>query len=425
MPPRKPAQLPKGYCYRVQRGKRSETIYQRSFAGGTCRYTNTGCTTLDALAGWIANHVRERELAAVGLADPHKAAKNAPLGRHLDDYLSVLRETSRYPGYPKEVGRALAKLFVGCKATVLRDLTPFAVQTYLGGLTCSAATKNKTRSYLFSFCKWLVEQDRLAANPVERVKAAKAKAADATARRQRRAYTLAELRALVTTAATYPLAVARRPQGGRPRRDGQPVRYKSPENELSADAEATLTGLGRERQLIYRVWLATGLRRGELSRVTVGMFDPRRRTISLPGPVTKNGRPAVTRVPAPLAADLSDFLTAAGRRPADRLLVVPDARAMSRLHQRMLMHAGVAYRTPAGFADVHALRKTANSFLRRSGVAARLRQRFLRHAAADLMTAVYDDERGHELRPVVRLLAKLDTAVMRPATPNDQSTPTG
>ncbi len=413
MPPRKPAKLPRGYCYRVQRGKRSEVIYRRSFAGGTCTYTNTGCTSLDALVGWIANHIRERELAAVGLADPHKAAKNAPLERHLEDYLSVLRETSRYPGYPKEVGRALAKLFDGCRATVLRDLTPFAVQTYLGGLTCSAATKNKTRSYLYSFCKWLVEQDRLATNPVERVKAAKVKAADAAARRQRRAYTLAELRALVATAITYPLDVARRPQGGRPRRDGQPVRYKSPTNDLSADAVTGFVILGRERQLVYRAWLATGLRRGELSRVTVGMFDTRRRTISLPGPVTKNGRPVAIRVPARLAADLSDFLTAAGRRPADRLLFVPDARAMSRLHQRMLKHAGVAYRTPAGFADVHALRKTANSHLRRRGVAARLRQRFLRHAAADLMTAVYDDERGHELRPVVKLMGKLDAAVTR------------
>lgn len=279
----------------------------------------------------------------------------------------------------------------------------------MGGLASSVATRNKTRSYLFSLCKWLVLQDRLAANPVERVKAAKVKVADATAKRPRRAYTLAGLRAVVGTAATDPLAVARRPRGGRP------INYKAAANKLSAETVAALTAVGRERQLMYRVWLATGLRRGELSRVTVAMFDPARPLISPPGPVTENGRPAVVRPPRQLADNIQQFVTTARRRSADRLLTVPDTAALTRLHQRMLKHAEVAYRTPAGFADVHALRKTANSCPRRHGVAARLRQRFLRHAAAALMTAVYDDdERGHELWPVTRLLAKLDAAIIRP-----------
>jgi integrase len=225
---------------------------------------------------------------------------------------------------------------------------------------------------------------------------------------------VAELRAVIATAASAPLDDARRPRGGRPRRDGRPVRYKAPANGLAAETVAALTRLGRERQLMYRVWLATGLRRGELSRVTVAMFDAQRRRLDLPGPLTKNGRPAALRLPPQLAADLVDFTAVAGRVAADRLLAVPDSGATSRLHRRVLVRAGVPHRTPAGFADVHALRKTANRFLRRHGVAARLRQRFLRHAAADLMTAVYDDERGREMRPVVRLMARLDAAVCRP-----------
>jgi hypothetical protein len=47
-------------------------------------------------------------------------------------------------------------------------------------------------------------------------------------------------------------------------------------------------------------------------------------------------------------------------------------------------------------------------------VSLRLRQRFLRQAAADLATSTYDDERAAELRAVVRVLAKLDAYLNRP-----------
>jgi integrase len=418
-PPRKPAKLPKGFCYRTSNRNgvavRSATIYRRSFAGGGCRYVNTGCTSVDALHLWIAEQRREEERQRLGITDPYKAAKDTPVRTHLDDYLSVVRETSRSPGYPKTIDRELCRLFDGCGVVLLRDLTPFKVQQYLAGLTCAAATKNKARSYLFSFCKWLVQNDRLPANPVEKVKTAKERAADAPAKRQRRAYTVAELRALVAAAGSYPLDAATRPRGGRPRKDGQPIRYKKATNDLSPETAAALAMLGRERQLMYRVWLATGLRRGELSRVTAGMFDARRRTLSLPGTLTKNGRPAVVRLPKRLAAALCEWVADSGRGADAPLLTVPDARSMVRVHQRHLKAAGVAYRTAAGFADVHALRKTANAYLRRKGVPARLRQRFLRHAAADLMTAVYDDERGVEMRPMVKLLGKLDAAVANPS----------
>jgi integrase len=70
---------------------------------------------------------------------------------------------------------------------------------------------------------------------------------------------------------------------------------------------------------------------------------------------------------------------------------------MVRQHKARLKLAGIPYQTDDGFADFHSLRKSINTRLRKKGVLLRLRQRFLRHAAADLATTAYDDERLNEL----------------------------
>ena len=96
-----------------------------------------------------------------------------------------------------------------------------------------------------------------------------------------------------------------------------------------------------------------------------------------------------------------------GREEEDTLIAVPDRHNLRRLHLAHLKLAGVPYKTDKGHADWHGLRKTVNTFLRRRGVPLRQRQRFLRHAAADLATRRYDDERTGDMAAAVRHLARL------------------
>jgi integrase len=162
---------------------------------------------------------------------------------------------------------------------------------------------------------------------------------------------------------------------------------------------------GRERRLTYLLAVFTGLRRGELSRVQVKEFRPKRGVLDVPGRKTKNGRRAVIPLGAGLRAELAEWVRG---RDGDAVLVpVPDRHNLRRLHLAHLKTAGISYRTDAGHADWHALRKTVNTFLRRQGVPLRQRQRFLRHSAADLATTRYDDERLEDLAAVVRQLDRL------------------
>lgn len=414
-PPAKSFKLPKGYCFRVIHGQRSRYVYRREFTGGTCRYVNTFCTTKDALSGWDANYIRQKELGMVGLADPHKASKDAPISEHVAAYHKHLTETCRTAAHPTTAKNELTRAFAGMKVQTFRDVTPSRVQSYLHGLkSLTVLSKNKLRSHLFSFFKWCVPE-RLAENPIVHVARFKETAESPEARRRRRAIRPGEMRTLYRTAGAYPLRSRLHGGGGRPRKDGTPARPRSKPANLSPETTAALALLGRERQLIYRTMLITGLRRGEMSRVTVAMLDGKRPVLKLPGAILKNGRPADIRLPEPLAADLRVLVADLGRQKGDRLLAVPNKDNFRRLHKAHLKLAGIPYQTDHGFADIHAMRKATQTFLRRKKVVARLRQRFLRHAAADLMTVRYDDERDAELKPVWRLLAKLDRFITRPA----------
>ena len=275
------------------------------------------------------------------------------------------------------------------------------------GWKVKATTKNKIRTYLVSFGGWLVDRDRIARNPIEKVKSAVPKPEEKE-KRSRRAITCKELRALFATVERYPLSAARTPKGGRPRKDGGKAQPRNPVNLT----EATITNLsqqGRERRLVYRTALLTGLRRGELSRLRVRPFQREARGVGSSRPTDQNGRAAKLPLVPTLAADLRRWIADTDRGLSDLMFHVPEARNMVRQHKARLKLAGIPYQTDHGFADFHSLRKSINTYLRRREVSLRLRQRFLRHSAADLATTAYDDERLTELKPVLKLLTRLDT----------------
>jgi integrase len=387
--------------------KKTECFYIVDKSSGKVRRIPTNCTDRAAAQAALTKYNRAVERNEQGLTDPFKRHRERPIVAHLNDYVATVRESSRYPAYPRTIERELTKLFRLAAIVQLGDMTADRIQQYLSGLTgVKAATKNKLRTYLMSFGRWLTDGDRISRNPVERVKPAVPKL-DEAEKRRRRALRVKELSALLSAVDRYPLVSAQRPKGGRPRKDGTKARYRNPV-ALSDATVSSLLQQGRERRLLYRTALLTGLRRGELARLRVRYFKRKRNLFDVPGQVTKNGRPAQLPIAPALAADLGQWITETGRKADDSLFSVPEARNMVRQHRARLTLAGVTYKTKNGFADFHSLRKTINTFLRRQGMDLRIRQRFLRHAATDLATTAYDDERLRELKPVVNLLTILD-----------------
>jgi integrase len=247
------------------------------------------------------------------------------------------------------------------------------------------------------FGNWLERVKRLPANPVggKRVKLAKG-----PKKRKRRALAVEEVRRLLAAAEERPLASARVNKGGRGaqgRPGGVPAKPK-------AATEARLRRAGRERRLLYRLALLTGLRRGELERLRVHHLDLARGWLALPGELTKNGKPAQLPLLAGLAGELREWFAAEGKGPDDPVVYVPAESNLARIHKANLKHAGIPYVTAAGAADFHALRKCTNTLLRLAGVPAKERQLFLRHHKLELTTETYDDETRADLGKAARAL---------------------
>jgi integrase len=161
---------------------------------------------------------------------------------------------------------------------------------------------------------------------------------------------------------------------------------------------------------MYRLAILTGLRRGELSRLRVRhLIFGKRPRIEMPGVLTKNGRDALIPLVPTLADELKAWVTETGRGKDDCVVVVPCRSNLVRLHKAHLKLAGIAYTDDRGrYADFHSFRMSLNVALRRRGVKLRERQLFLRHAAADLATSKYDDERLTAMKRLVRVLTEIN-----------------
>jgi integrase len=171
--------------------------------------------------------------------------------------------------------------------------------------------------------------------------------------------------------------------------------------------------LGRERALIYKTYLLTGLRKSELASLTVASLE-------LDGPMPYAVLNAVDEKnrhgsEIPLRPDLTDDLrewladklesvrreASNGRTvplselptelPADTPLFYVPA-GLVRILDRDLKLAGIPKRDKRGrTVDIHGLRMTFGTLLSVGGVAPRTTQAAMRHSSIDLTMNVYTD----------------------------------
>jgi len=191
---------------------------------------------------------------------------------------------------------------------------------------------------------------------------------------------------------------------------------------------AAMEALGRERALIYKTLVLTGLRKGELASITVGqvVLDPEMPCLILNAVDEKNREGSTIPLGADLADDLRQWLAdkvraaqeadtgssghvlrlpLTGPALSPHTLVFNVPHGLVKILDRDLVAAGIARWvevTPGKWiidkrdergrtVDVHALRHTFGTLLSRGGVTPRTAQAAMRHSKIDLTMNVYTD----------------------------------
>ena len=295
---------------------------------------------------------------------------------------------------------------------------------------------NEYRMELVVFGNWCVATKRLSENPFSKVIKLDAVGSP---NRKRRAMTEPELRRLLEVTRRRPLAeygrlsvpkLAEHRNGKRDTWTAVPLAFDAlDEAEIRArqrlqnnpSAIDHLVRLGRERALIYKTLVLTGLRRGELASLTVGQLhlDAPQPCIELAAADEKNREGSLIAIRADLATDLGRWVAELGKRsgshtdkqgqpaclpmktvaPASGVLSLDTPLfhvpvALVKVLDRDLKVAGIPKADDRGRTlDVHALRHSFGTLLSKGNVAPRTAQELMRHSTIDLTMNVYTDPR--------------------------------
>ena len=410
---------------------------------GIVREVATGCRDESAARSVLGKLERRAELVKGEVLTAAEDAtidhQTVPLTDHIAAYLLKLEAEGASAMHRDNVRRALHRLTADCQFKRLGGLSRESLERWLvsqekAGM--GARTRNTYRAAAVAFCNWCIETGRLLSNPFAKV--AKADE-DAAPRRQRRALTETELTRLLDVTRRRPLADAMMIRRGK--RTGEAV------GRLRDETRRRLERLGRERALIYKTLVLTGLRKGELASITVGQLDLDAPTpfLVLEAADEKNREGSTIPLRPDLATDLRGWLAdkaaalqeAASEAPAVRfdpkrqkrqernqgdsagperqsclpltrlpadtpLFTVP--RDLVRILDRDLVAAGIARRVKVDgkwkidkrdergrTVDVHALRHTFGTLLSKGGVAPRTAQAAMRHSDVNLTMNTYTD----------------------------------
>jgi len=426
-------------------------FYMARFRDGTGEIVEvaTECKDKIAARAVLTKLERQSELIRAGVITEAEgdAAGHAslPLSQHLDAYEKHLKAKSGSPRRISMLRRRIERLARECRFSKLNKMSAGPLESWLVSQAeagMSAATRNGYRESAICFANWCRRTHRLTRNPFADVPRA-----DQNVDRphQRRALTVAELMRLLKVARWRPLAEYGRQvipsvSGGKraPRSRAtwtrEPLTFENIDEAVERAREALkdnpvfnghLERTGRERALVYKTLVLTGLRKSELASLTVGQLE-------FDGPVAfavlnpadeKNRRGANIPLRADLAAELSSWLTErldesrmearkAGkaipaRLPAStRLFYVPSG--LSRILNRDLAAAGIPKRDERNrVVDVHAMRVTFCTHLCAAGVPLRTAQAAMRHSKPELTANIYTDPKLLDVAGAIDALPSL------------------
>ena len=421
---------------------------------GVVRKVGTGCRTKDAAESVLSELRGRAELVRAKVISPAQDAMSVhadvPIGQHFDAYEDHLTAKGCDPRRMKMVRARLKLLAEKCSFARLPDLAAGPLERWLvfqGTNKMSAAARNSYRESAVGFCNWCCRTHRLESNPFRDVPLANVKA---DRKHQRRALTEEELKRLILVATVRPLAeygretVKEDPDPTKKKRSNwtrKPLTFETiiqsaevGRSSLHKHPEliAELEQLGRERALVYKALVLTGLRKGELASLTVGRLD-------LDGPYPtailnaadeKNRKGSEIPLRLDLVADIRGMLDGRLRSlqeqarlqigsslpirlpPAMPVFNVPSG--LIRILDRDLEAAGIAKKDERGrVVDVHALRVTFGTHLSKGGVSLRTAQAAMRHSKPDLTANVYTDPKLLDVAGALNSLPSLPLVAPR------------
>jgi integrase len=409
---------------------------------GIVQEISTHCYDEQAARQVLADQIQRAERVKGGILTSAEDAVidhlTTPLDDHINDYLNSLEAGRTCAEYRGNVSRQLRRLTADCGFCQLSDLNAASASKWLvirAKEGMGARTQNSYRTAAVAFGNWLVDQGRLLAHPFKKLPIADEKV---DRRRQRRALTEAEIAKLLDVARRRPLLEAMTVRRGK--QAGQAAAKLRPE------VVQRLELLGRERALIYRTLLLTGLRKGELASITIGQLclNGPCPFIELDAADEKNREGSQIPLRGDLAAELSAWielkrerstgeLDANERAMCLRMTVTPYADPLPantplfnvpdklvKILDRDLVHAGIARRVKVDgkwridkrdergrTLDVHALRHSFCTMLSKSGVTPRVAQAAMRHSDIKLTMVTYTDPKLLDLRQAVESLPEL------------------
>ena len=325
------------------------------------------------------------------------------LARHVEDYavhLEARGVTARHIGDRKA---QLARVFSECGFVRLADLERLPFERWLNAKAAagmSAARRNVYHAAVIAFAHWLVQERRMLISPFAQMPKANERA---DRRRIRRALTAAEITTLLQAAQERPLYQALHAHGAEP--------CNMPKREC-----ARLAWTGRERALLYKTMLSTGLRLNEVRSLTVGQahLSGPKPYLELAAKDEKNRKGSKIPLRGDMAAEVALYLgerlkraqgeAQAAQRPIPArmtgdapLFHVPQN--LSRVLDKDLAYAGIPKRDEAGRTlDVHSFRHSFASHLNAAGVAPRVAQALLRHSDIRLTMNTYQDLAALDVR---------------------------
>jgi len=297
--------------------------------------------------------LRDR-LADLGLVDLSTLMSIQPLDGSVVEYADALDAKERTSAHVELIQGRLLKLFHGCGCVQWRDINAEAIERWLKGRRKAGKMSQQTSNHyvraIKAFCTWAVKTGRAATSPVVALEMLTITDSD-----DRGAFTVEQIQTLLAYTRTAPRI-----------------------GELN----------GPDRYMLYRMALETGLRLGEVGKLTRADFALDEPTVTIQAKHAKNRKRATVPLRKVWAAELRTHLD--GKLPTAAAFRVPPRGHGAKLIRADMQAAGVTSVDEMGLRlDFHSLRHTAGSWLVARGVPLKIVSQILRHSTIKITADRY------------------------------------
>jgi integrase len=325
----------------------------------------------------VAKLEREAEQAQVGIIDKYKEQRKKPLVEHLNDFRASLENKGTTEKHACLVYNRAKAVIECCKFAYIADIAASRVQRYLAERRRDGLSIRSSNFYLQAikqFCRWLVADNRAAENPLTYLQGQNPKT---DIRHSRRALSVDELNKLIKSTA----------QGQK---------------------HSGMTA--KERTMLYRLALTTGLRAGELASLTWQSFNLMDSTpsVTVLAAYSKHRRDDVQLLPLEVAEQFRKWQQEVNTQENNKVFGKFDKSYAAKMLRKDLKAAGIAYKDDAGqVVDFHALRHTYITNIVKGGASVKVAQSLARHSTVNLTMDTYTHLNLHDGKAALSGLPKL------------------